>query len=800
MGKRSAKASKGFKSPERPRRFSGADQRRPQRGRFQSGSAPATDILLAALAKETQGATANQLAAAMGRQSDSREISVALKHLLDKGQVLEIRPGRYQVSGTGGEFSVILVKHDDGALYARFTDSSEKIVNPRYTLGAGADDVVQAMIGEDGQVLVTRMLRRSGREIVGLINFRPGGMVLLPDNRREGELPVIAHFAKFQDQYQTGNRVVGTVENDARGQAGVRLTRILGPESPEIEDFRHVCLLHDLPGDHPEEVEAEAKAFKDEFPLGTHREDLRDRLIFTIDPATAKDFDDAISLLRNPDGTWELGVHIADVSHYVREGTLIDAEAAIRGTSIYLINRVIPMLPEVLSNGLCSLKSDVDRYCLSAFLTLDKDCALTKTRVAQTLIRSRQRLTYEQALAVLENRDPGLPLDKELVSVLKQVSDIAQRLRKARETAGALNLFSVEHRFSLDVNGEPIEIAQETTDISHQLIEECMLLANRAVATWLIDQGLPCPFRIHEKPDEDRMAQFAHYLEVYGIDASAAQTRFGLQRLLDRLKKEPPAARLVLNYLCLRSFKKAVYAIDNVGHFALAFDNYCHFTSPIRRYPDLMVHRLVKRGLRIPGYENVEIRRGYMDAQARQSSNLEQRAESAERDLHARKSARYLHARMGDVFPGVVTTASSGGLSIQLMETGMEGFLPMRELGDDFYVFDPDRLALVGRSSGKVIGIGTEVDVQVVSVDIARADIVLGMSNNKPAGRTPQQRDQRRPDRAKASTSSKRFQRNTAPPIRSDKRIDKENARKTRREERRPKGPSNKQKRDDRDA
>ena len=736
MGKRDQKASRGLKqSVHSPRSTHNGD--RPQRFRYQSGSLPDPEAVLGALAGQPTGATASQLAAAMARPGDTRELGTLLKRLVDQGRVLEIRPGRYQISGSNGEFSVVLFRGKDDALMARFPDDTEKPVDQRYALGAGPSDVVQALVGEDGHVLVTRMLRRAGREIVGLVNFRPGGLVLVPDNRREGELSVFSCYAHFHAEYQAGDRVVGTVVVDAGGQNGVHLTRILGPESPEVEDFRHVCLLHDLPGDHPAEAENEAKAFTDDFPLGSHREDLRNELIFTIDPATAKDFDDAISLKKNADGTWELGVHIADVSHYVREETALDAEAARRGTSIYLINRVIPMLPEVLSNGLCSLKPDVDRYCLSAFLTLDRSLKLIKTRVTQSLIRSRQRLTYEQALAVLENRDPGLPLSGELITVLKEVSDLAQRLRRDREKKGALNLFSVEHRFRLDINGEPVEVVQESGDISHQLIEECMLLANRGVATWLTEQGLPCVFRIHEQPDEDRIAQFARFLEVYGIDSSAVKNRFGLQRLLERLKQEPPAARLVLNYLCLRSFKKAVYAIDNIGHYALAFEHYCHFTSPIRRYPDLLVHRLAKRCLGVPGFEKVELRRGHLDALARQSSNLEQRAESAERDLHARKSARYLAARLGEVFPGVVTNANGGGLSVQLMETGMEGFLPMRELKDDFYVFDADRLALVGRGSGRVIGVGTEIDVQVVAVDITRADVVLGLDNSGKLGRLP---------------------------------------------------------------
>jgi ribonuclease R len=687
--------------------------------------------LLAALSGIPGGATASQLAAALGGGAEGRALAVTLRKLVEQGQVLEIRPGRYQSSGTGGEFSVMLEPAaTGGGIQARFPDGRVLPVNARYALGARAGDVAQAVVGEDQQALVTRILRRTGREVVGLVNFRPGGSVLIPDNRREGELPVLSTYARFPQEYQAGNRAVGTVAVDANGQAGVHLTRILGEETPEVADFRHVCLVHDLPGDFPSEVESQAKAYRENLQLGK-REDLRQKLVFTIDPATAKDFDDAISLVRDDRGNRVLGVHIADVSNYVIAHTPLDAEAARRGTSIYLINRVIPMLPESLSNGLCSLVPDRDRYCLSAFLTLDRSNRLVGTRLAETMIRSRHRMTYEQVLAVLEKRDEAGKWPGDLRDTLKEVSDIAQNLRRAREQAGALNLFSVEHRFSLDVNGLPIEVERETTDISHQLIEECMLLANRAVAAWLGQHHLPCVYRVHEQPDEERLAQFARLLETYGIDASQVQNRFGLQRLLERLKQEPPAARLVLNFLCLRSFKKAIYSVDNIGHYALAFPDYAHFTSPIRRYPDLLVHRLVKRGLGLPGFTDVEIRKGYLDALAKQSSNLEQRAESAERDIQARKSARYLAARMGDTFPGVVTGANPGGLTVQLMETGMEGFVPMRELKDDYYTFVPDRLSLVGRRSGRLVTVGMELDVQVVAVDIPRNDVVLGLVGGK---------------------------------------------------------------------
>jgi ribonuclease R len=694
---------------------------------------PTPERILSVLADQPTGATALQLAQAMRLEDGSRTLGLMLRRLVEQGQVLERRPGRYQVSGAGGEHAAVLSAGADGeALTARLGDGRELAVAPNYRLGARAGDVVQVAIGEDGLALVTRINRRSGREVVGTILFRPGGPLLVPDNRKEGQLPVLSAFPRFHDQYRAGDRVVGAISVDAEGKAGVHLERILGPETPEVADFRYVCLTHDLPGAFPAEVEEQAAAYRERLTLnstkGSKREDLREQLVFTIDPATAKDFDDAISLSPSQNGGWILGVHIADVSHYVTEHSPLDAEAAARGTSIYLINRVIPMLPETLSNGLCSLVPSQERYCLSAFLTLDRAGNLTHTRLAETLIKSRHRLTYEEALAVLERRDEPGKWPQDLKSTLIQVGEIAQTLRRARDKAGALNLHSVEHRFALDVDGQPVAIGQEGSDISHQLIEECMLLANRAVARWLEDQGLPCIYRIHQEPDPEKMKQFGTLLESYGKDSRRITERFGLQKLLAELGKEPPAARIVLNYLCLRSFKKAVYAVDNIGHYALAFASYAHFTSPIRRYPDLLVHRLVKRGLGLMGYRAVEIRYGYLDALAKQASWLEQRAEAAERDLGARKSARYLATRLGETFAGVVVTATPGGLVVQLLETGQEAFLPMRELEDDFYTYDQERMALIGRHSGRVLGVATELDVLVSAVDIERADVVLGLA------------------------------------------------------------------------
>ncbi len=728
-------------APRRPKHSGGSSRpatTSPRRGGSSRSRAPAGplpdidgDAVLRALATIPGGGTTAQVARLLGLSGDgARALGSHFRELVTQGKVLETRPGRYQPSGAGGEHAAVLeASENGGGMVARLPEGDPVPVDARMTIGARIGDVCQVMISEDNKALVTRILRRAGRVVVGLINIRPSGKVFVPDNRREGELPVLATTSAFDNAYRAGDRVRGTLTIGADGQAGVIIDGVLAANTPEVTDFTYTSLVHDLPGPFPEEVEREAAAFPAKLPLG-QREDLSEKLIFTIDPETAKDFDDAISLEPRPGGGWNLGVHIADVSHYVREGTALDAEAAARATSIYLINRVIPMLPEVLSNGLCSLVPNQNRFALSVFMELDKQLKLVGTRLSETVIHSRQRLTYEQALDIIEGKDGQWPTD--LIEVVRQVGTIAQGLRRAREKAGALNLYSVEYRFVLDAEGNPEMVRQESTDASHQLIEECMLLANRAVATWLEQQGFPVTYRIHAQPDPDRTEQFASILEAYGIDAAGVQDRFGLQRILKRLEQEPHSARLVLNFMCLRSFKKAVYAVENIGHYALAFERYCHFTSPIRRYPDLLVHRLVKRVLKLKDYTDVEIRREYLDALCRQSSGLEQRAEQAERTLHARKCARYLAARLGEGFPAVVTGANGGGLYVQLLETGMEGFLPMRDLGDEYWNYVPERFSLVGSRSGRVLGPGVEVDIILNNVDIERSEVTFGLDRFLP--------------------------------------------------------------------
>lgn len=732
-GKKPARNSEGThgKAPARgqtsPRQGRGKGG---QRGRGEDRVKVDADAVARALEQADGMITATQLAAQMGLTGDApKGVSRALVELKAQDRALELRPGKWASPGTGGEFPVSIEAGDEpGSLQARFDAQRVMPIPAAHRMGARAGDTALAVVTDDGKALLTRLVERDGRTLVGTLNFTYGRVTLIPDRRREGEMPVLRDPEGVIDRYRAGERVVATVVDEEGSGHGAVLQRILDASDPEVADFDQVRLVHNLPEDFTPQVLAEADAITADFSLEGRR-DCREDLVFTIDPDTAKDFDDAICLSRQDSGGWRLAVHIADVSHFVRTGSLIDDEAQLRGTSCYLVNRVIPMLPERLSNGLCSLVPNEDRYVLSIFIDLDRRAKVRSVELSESVICSRQRLDYGQALAIIEDRDPGISVPEEIQEAVRDAGHLAQILRRNRESQGALNLYGSEANFTLDVEGNPIEVTQDTTDAAHQLIEEFMLLANREVAQWLSERVPAVVYRVHGEPDEERLEFFAELLTGYGLPPMAVTDRPALQRVLKRLEQEPPASRLVLNFLLLRCFQKAEYSTDNIGHYALAFSHYSHFTSPIRRYPDLIDHRLVKLALGLSDYQQVESRPGYLEALSKRSSFLERRAQSAERELVSIKAARYLHTRLGDTFQGVVLSASGAGLHVHLSEVSLEALLPLRELGDDFYVFSRERLALVGSNTGRVLGVGTELSVQVVAVDIPRAEVTLS-----PAG------------------------------------------------------------------
>ena len=462
------------------------------------------------------------------------------------------------------------------------------------------------------------------------------------------------------------------------------------------------------------------------------REDLRHELIITIDPDDARDFDDAINVERTANGGWRLGVHIADVSHYVRTGGTLDREALERGNSVYLADRVIPMLPERLSNGVCSLKPRVDRLTFSAFIDFTSAGKIKHARFARTIIHSKARLTYKQAYAVLSGKPvdpvPARVPDKtdvivpEVAEQLRTAWELASLLRKNRFQAGSLDLDFPEVKVWLDENGKPVRLEKIENDISHQLVEEFMLAANEVVAREIKQRTLPSVYRVHDNPDPERLKEFRELALAYGLQAGDMTNRAEVQKLLQKIRGLPEEYALKLAFL--KSLKRAVYGTEPIGHYGLAKVNYTHFTSPIRRYADLVVHRVLAQ---ITATKQVRPAIKELPEIAEHISTTERTAADAEKESVKLKKLEYLMAQMRnrkpEAFDAVIIDIKSFGLIVELPLVILTGVVPVSSLQDDFYVFDPVRLSFTGRRKRKVYRVGEKLRVMVDRVDARKQQV-----------------------------------------------------------------------------
>jgi ribonuclease R len=579
--------------------------------------------------------------------------------------------------------------------------------------------------GEDLRGEVVRVLTRNTTQIVGQLQVRRNFAFVVPDNARfsrdvyveRGDArpgdKVLVELAPWEDEHLNPE---GTI------------IEVLGPSGDARTEVLGVARSFGLPAMFPADVEADAARLPQGIPDAAleGRLDLRDRTTLTIDPEDAKDFDDALSCETLPGGLLRLGVHIADVSYYVHEGTALDREAYERGTSVYLVNEVIPMLPERLSNDLCSLRPQEDRLTFSVMLDMHPDGKVEEYRFARSVIRSKRRFSYEEVQAILE-AGRG-----EHAETLQQLNQLAKALYRGRRKLGSIDFESAETKFSFDEQGLPDRIIKKVRLDAHRLVEECMLLANKTVARHVAGiktggDARPFLYRVHDAPDPDRLRDLSNFVRQFGfsLDVQNGVSSRDLQKLLEKVKGTE--VEDVINEVALRSMAKAVYADKNIGHYGLAFRYYTHFTSPIRRYPDLVVHRLLDEYSRGVEPERIANVRAALPGIARWSSDRERVAADAERTSVKVMQIEYMKRHLGDEFAGVISGVTDFGLFVELHDILIEGLVRMRDLEDDYYIFDEKQYALRGRTRGRVYRLGDRVRVQVTAVDPEHRSVTLAL-------------------------------------------------------------------------
>jgi ribonuclease R len=622
-----------------------------------------------------------------------------------------VRPVASRASGAGREADIFIPAEDTRDASSGDEVAVRLVRKPR---PAGANRVGR---------IVRVVARASGLFVGTYYEEAEGGFVKVDGTTFHEPLYVGDPGAKGA---RPGDKVtIEIVRYPSPGQEGEGvIAEVLGPRGQPGVDTLSVIRAFAIPDVFDEETlqdaREQAKGFNEEDVAD--RLDLRETLTVTIDPATARDFDDAITLSRDERGFWQLGVHIADVSHFVRPGSALDRSARKRGTSVYLPDRVLPMLPEVISNGLASLQEGRTRYTVSALMEFDAEGVRTDARFARSVIRVDRRFAYEQAYAVMK-ADPETPVEgvaPEVRAMLARMLELAMILRGRRFRRGALELVMPEVEVDLDENGVVVGAHLASNDESHQVIEEFMLAANEAVAATLTERKAGFLRRVHAQPEPTKLRQFAEFARSLGFPIEDPESRFELQRVLAQSDGRPE--RYAVHYGLLRSLKQAVYTPEPEGHYALASEDYCHFTSPIRRYPDLQVHRQITAmvaGKRLKADPDELLMLG------EHCTRTERRAETAERELIKIKLLTHLEGRIGEAFSAVIVGVEDFGFFCQLVELPAEGLVHVTGLADDYYYLEPETHTLIGRRAGTRYRLGDRLRVRVVRVDVDRRELDL---------------------------------------------------------------------------
>ena len=580
----------------------------------------------------------------------------------------------------------------------------------------------------EGEVI--QILERGNTKIIGVYeDSKNFGFVIAEDTRISQDIFI---SKKDRNGAKDGDVVVVEITKwpeKRRSPEGV-VKEVLGQKGDKGLDILTIIKKYGLPEEFPPKVQAFTAGIDEEIPLKEYkrRKDLRDVRMVTIDGEDAKDLDDAVSIERLDNGRYRLGVHIADVSHYVREKNPLDKEALKRGTSVYLIDRVIPMLPKKLSNGICSLNPKVDRLTLSCIMVIDGSGKVLDHEIVESVIRTNERMTYTDVTKILKDNDPELSKRYDyLLDDFEAMEELCNILYKKRTKRGAIDFEFEESKIILNEFGKPIDIKPYEREIANRIIEEFMLVCNETVAEHMFWSHLPFVYRIHEDPDEEKLEKFREFIYNLGyiVKWNGEVKPRNLQEILEKVrgKKE----ETVVSTLLLRSMMRAKYSPECVGHFGLAAKYYCHFTSPIRRYPDLQIHRIIKEFIngKIDDDRSKKLT-ALVDYAARQSSETENIATEAEREVDDLKKAEYMLDRIGEEFEGIVSSVTSFGMFVELPNT-IEGLIHITALDDDYYIYDENHLCLMGERSKKIYRLGDFVKVRCSKVDIPNREIYFDM-------------------------------------------------------------------------
>jgi len=669
-----------------------------------------------------------QLSSAFGFKdmTNKKLITIILLELVDQGKLRETQRGKFSLNNAEDFVEGRVDMASRGAAYIIVEGSDDDIyIDPKNTNTALNGDMVKVNVfakknrnKNEGEVV--EVLVRKQTEFVGVIEKSANFSFVVTDSTR---MPVDIFISKDKlKNANDGDKVIAKITewpHDKKNPFG-KIIEVLGRPGENETEMHAILAEYGLPYEFPPHVEKAANKLDLEITPQEikKRRDFRTTTTFTIDPKDAKDFDDAISIKKLENENWEIGIHIADVSHYIQPGTILDNEAYKRATSVYLVDRVVPMLPEVLSNQACSLRPHETKLCFAAVFEIDEKANVLNEWFGRTVIFSDRRFTYEEAQERIETKTGDLSEE------ILQLDKLAKLLRNGRFKEGSIAFDRIEVKFNLDENGAPLGVYFKESKDANKLIEEFMLLANKRVAEFVGklpkgEQAKTFVYRIHDEPNQEKLLSLSNFVKKFGYDLkiNEDEVAHSINSLLKKAKGSNEED--MIEQLAIRTMSKAVYSSANIGHYGLSFKHYSHFTSPIRRYPDVIVHRLLQRYL--DGGSSVNQQE--VEDQCKHSSQMEISATEAERTSIKYKQVEFLQDKIGEVFEGVISGVSEWGLFVQITENMCEGMVRLSDIGDDYYTFDAPNYCAVGKNTGQEYRMGDEVKVKVRRADLVKKQL-----------------------------------------------------------------------------